>query len=110
MLLKLRSGEVVHQIETFHVRKDGSQVAVSVTISPTRDAQGAVHAISTIARDMTARRVAQEALARSEQRYRVLFESNPQPMWVYDQETLAFLTVNDTAVRRYGYTREEFAR
>jgi PAS domain S-box-containing protein len=29
-------------------------------------------------------------------------------MWVYDLETLAFLAVNDTAVRRYGYSREEF--
>jgi PAS domain S-box-containing protein len=40
--------------------------------------------------------------------YRLLFENNPHPMWVYDLETLAFLAVNDTAVRRYGYSREEF--
>ena len=41
--------------------------------------------------------------------YRVLFESNPQPMWMYDTETLAFLRVNDAALRQYGYTRQEFA-
>ena len=46
----------------------------------------------------------------SEARYRLLFEDNPQPMWVYDQETLAFLTVNDTAIQSYGYAREEFLR
>ena len=40
--------------------------------------------------------------------YRLLFENNPHPMWVYDLKTLAFLAVNDTAVRRYGYTRQEF--
>ncbi|HYN44952.1 MAG TPA: PAS domain S-box protein, partial [Candidatus Limnocylindrales bacterium] len=40
--------------------------------------------------------------------YRLLFESNPHPMWVYDLETLAFLTVNDAAVHRYGYSRDEF--
>ena len=40
--------------------------------------------------------------------YQLLFEANPHPMWVYDLETLAFLAVNDTAVRRYGYSREEF--
>jgi len=40
--------------------------------------------------------------------YRLLFENNPHAMWVYDLETLAFLAVNDTAVRRYGYSREEF--
>lgn len=44
----------------------------------------------------------------SEEQYRILFESNPQSMWVYDLETLKFLAVNDTAVRTYGYAREEF--
>ena len=40
--------------------------------------------------------------------YRLLFEANPQPMWVFDVETLAFLAVNDAAVRHYGYSRDEF--
>jgi two-component system cell cycle sensor histidine kinase/response regulator CckA len=44
----------------------------------------------------------------SEQRYRSLFENNPQPMWVYDHQTLAFLAVNEAAIRHYGYSREEF--
>jgi PAS domain S-box-containing protein len=48
------------------------------------------------------------SLERSEQRYRTHFEASPQPMWVFDLETLAFLEVNDAAVRQYGYTREEF--
>ena len=48
------------------------------------------------------------SLERSEERYRLLFESNPLAMWVYDIETLAFLAVNESAVRRYGYAREEF--
>ncbi len=50
----------------------------------------------------------EEELRVSEQRYRNLFEQNPQPMWVYDLETLRFLEVNDAAVRRYGYSRDEF--
>ncbi|MFL5402728.1 MAG: ATP-binding protein [Gemmatimonadales bacterium] len=49
-------------------------------------------------------RAAQEA----DERYGMLFGSNPQPMWVFDVETLAFLAVNDAAVRHYGYNREEF--
>ena len=44
----------------------------------------------------------------AEARYRMLFESNPQPMWVFDAESLAFLAINDAAVRHYGYSREEF--
>ncbi|HUE83352.1 MAG TPA: PAS domain S-box protein [Pyrinomonadaceae bacterium] len=49
-----------------------------------------------------------KALRSSENRYRLLFESNPQPMWVFDTETIAFLDVNKAAIRQYGYTREEF--
>ncbi|MHB8870071.1 MAG: hybrid sensor histidine kinase/response regulator [Thermoleophilia bacterium] len=48
-------------------------------------------------------------LAVGEARYRLLFDGNPHPMWVYDLETLAFLAVNSAAVGRYGYSAEEFA-
>jgi two-component system cell cycle sensor histidine kinase/response regulator CckA len=44
----------------------------------------------------------------ADRRYRLLFEANPQPMWVFDAETLEFLAVNDAATRHYGYSREEF--
>lgn len=47
-------------------------------------------------------------LHESERSFRYLFENNPQPMWVYDLETLAFLEVNETAVEKYGFTRTEF--
>jgi PAS domain S-box-containing protein len=39
---------------------------------------------------------------------RDLFLQHPKPMWVYDQETLVFLAVNDAATHHYGYSREEF--
>ncbi|HEX6536843.1 MAG TPA: PAS domain S-box protein [Gemmatimonadaceae bacterium] len=44
----------------------------------------------------------------SERRYRLLFEQNPLPTWVYDTETHRFLAVNAAAVAHYGFTREEF--
>src|SRR6202163_1010694 len=49
-----------------------------------------------------------EEIAKSEQQYRLLFEENPSAMWVYDDSTREFLAVNEAAIRRYGYTREEF--
>lgn len=42
--------------------------------------------------------------------YRELFEKSPQPIWVYDSETLAFLAVNEAAVQYYGYSEEEFLK
>jgi PAS domain S-box-containing protein len=42
------------------------------------------------------------------EQYRLMFERNPHPMWVYDRDTLGFLAVNDAAVAHYGYSREEF--
>ena len=51
---------------------------------------------------------AQRTLIESERRYRDLFEKNPQAMWVYDFETMRFLEVNASAIRTYGYTRDEF--
>ena len=38
----------------------------------------------------------------------VVFDAHPQPMWIFDVDTLAFLAVNDAAVHHYGWTREEF--
>jgi two-component system cell cycle sensor histidine kinase/response regulator CckA len=57
---------------------------------------------------MAERNVAVEALTESEAHYRVLFERHPNPLWVYDLETAAYLAVNEAAVRQYGYSREEF--
>jgi two-component system, cell cycle sensor histidine kinase and response regulator CckA len=51
---------------------------------------------------------ASERVQGSERKYRQLFEGNPTAIFVYDAETLRFLAVNEAAVRRYGYTREEF--
>ena len=45
---------------------------------------------------------------KSEDDYRYMFASNPQPMWIFDQDTLAFLEVNTAAMHHYGYSRDEF--
>jgi two-component system, NarL family, sensor histidine kinase UhpB len=51
---------------------------------------------------------ATEVLRASEQKYKLLFEQNPLPMWTLSRETLGIIAVNEAAVKHYGYTREEF--
>jgi PAS domain S-box-containing protein len=53
---------------------------------------------------------AEEALRASEERYRMLFDYNPMPIWVFDTQTLVFLAVNEAVARTYGYSREELLR
>lgn len=54
------------------------------------------------------RKRAGDALRQSEERYRLLFHAGPVPAWVYDLKTLKFVAVNEAAVRKYGYERDEF--
>jgi len=59
-------------------------------------------------RERRARQVLERELRESGKKYQRLFQSHPHPTWVYDIETLRFLVVNDAAVARYGFSREEF--
>jgi len=59
-------------------------------------------------RDVTDRWRVEEKLRDSERQYRLLFHSNPNPVWVFDLETQVFLEVNEATVQHYGYSREEF--
>lgn len=61
-----------------------------------------------VLRDISAQLEGERAIAASEAKFRKLFDLSPQPMWVFDVETLRFLEVNRAAVEHYGYTREEF--
>jgi PAS domain S-box-containing protein len=72
------------------------------------DDAGKLISVLSLVLDVTVAKRIEEALRKSEAQYRLLFESNPQPMWVYDLATLRFLAVNDAAVNHYGYSRSEF--
>ncbi|MFD2245475.1 PAS domain S-box protein [Pontibacter ruber] len=47
-------------------------------------------------------------LSESQRQYKMLFDNNPLPMWLFDQHSLRFLEVNEAAEKEYGFTRDEF--
>ena len=96
--------------EKRYLRRDGSVVWGHTSVAWLEDRCGQLAGSLALVQDITERKKAEQALLESEARYRLLFETNPHPMWVYDLETLAFLAVNDAAVRNYGWSREEFLR
>jgi PAS domain S-box-containing protein len=100
-------GEATTHVEDQTLRRaDGSTVSVDASASPVRLGDETI--VLLILRDITERKDAERRLQQSEHQYRMLFESNPHPMWVYDPRTLGFLAVNQAAVDLYGYSREEF--
>ncbi|WP_256010987.1 PAS domain S-box protein [Desertivirga xinjiangensis] len=64
--------------------------------------------ITGILSDITKRKTDETILLDTERTFRYLFINNPNPLWTYDCETLKFLAVNNAAITKYGYSREEF--
>ena len=91
---------------TEYLRKDGTRFHVEVS-ARSFYIEGKLY-LQAISRDISDRLLKDEALRISEERYRALFENNPNPMWIYDVDTLEFITVNEAAVSHYGYSKEEF--
>lgn len=90
------------------VRPDGSVRVLHADGRVVMEASGRPVRMAGTGHDITDRKAVEDALRESEHRHRRMFEDSPQPMWVYDAETFRFLAVNEAAVRRYGYSREEF--
>jgi PAS domain S-box-containing protein len=64
--------------------------------------------LSVFFKDITEAKRSTQTLAESEKRYSDLFQLSPQPMFVYDMQTLKYLDVNESAIKHYGYSCEEF--
>ena len=90
--------------------KAGELRYLSVSGEPLFDEKGNFRGYHGVGKDITERARDQKAIEDSEKRYRTLFDVNPYPMWVVDAKTLAFLEVNEAAVRLYGYSHDEFLK
>jgi PAS domain S-box-containing protein len=103
---ELRKGERFSQHEGFCLRKDGSELQVSVSAFPIQNAAGEVVAISNILRDVAERKQLERQLRANELRFRGIFENAPFGMCVTGMDG-HFIQVNEALCRVAGYTAPE---
>lgn len=101
---ELLSGNVVIN-ERKLKRKDGKLIQVEISAKKLVDGR-----FLGMVRDITARKIAEEALRVSEEKYRLLFYQNPMPMMMISMPERKYLDVNDAAIEFYGYSKDEFLR
>jgi len=105
-LERIKGGEHVDHYETVRVKKNGRLIHVSLMISPVKDTRGKIVGASTIARDITDRKQAEEALRESEERYRTLFERVRDAIYITTREG-EIIDANQSLLDQFGYDREE---
>ena len=103
---KIRRGERVEHFETVRRTKDGRQISVSLTVSPVRDEAGAIIGVASIARDITQRKQAEEALRRASAYNRRLIEASLDPLVTIGPDG-KITDVNAATEAATGYSREE---
>ena len=106
ILARIGRGESVEHYETVRIRKDGSRIDVSVTISPVRDINGRIIGASKITRDISESKRAEEALRESEQRFQAMANGIPQLAWMAEADGHIFWYNQ----RWYDYTGTTFAQ
>ncbi len=103
---RVRNGEKVDNYESVRLRKDGSRVDVSITLSPVRNDSGAVVGFSATVRDISERKKADRLLVESELKYRTLFDGANDAIYIADAEG-CILDVNKAASEQTGFSRRE---
>ena len=105
----IKQGDKIHSYETLRLRKDGTIINVSITLSPVYDASGELTAISVIARNITKSKNAEKELQQSEERYRIVTEQTGQ--MVYDYDLITNKSKWAGAIEEItGYNFEEFQK
>ncbi len=105
VLARIRRGEGVEHFETVRVTRNARRLNISLTVSPIRNAAGQVVGASTIARDVTERKRAAEALLRSDTQARAILEAASEGIVIIDQSGV-IVSVNRKTEEMFGYPRE----
>ncbi len=106
LIEEIMHGKKVQHYETLRLRKDGTTIYVSITLSPVFDSYGKLIAISFISRDITERKKIEEKLRESEEKYRNIVETANEGISIVDaEERITF--VNKKIEDMFGYSSEE---
>ena len=109
ILARIQRGESVDHFETVRVRKDGTRIDVSVTVSPIRDSKGVVVGAAKIARDITDRKRAQDGLREKERRLAESQRIARIGSWTYDLKGSGERFVwSEELYRLFGVSPETF--
>jgi PAS domain S-box-containing protein len=106
ILARIRRGEYIEHYETVRVTKDGRRLDVSLSISPIKNRAGEVIGASKIARDISARKLAEEQLLAATAKFESVFSQSGTFAAILDLDG-HLREVNALAVDSCGYTREE---
>jgi len=101
-----REGKPIRLFDMKQIRKDGTRIVAENSIYPLRNEKGEVIGFRGVGRDITKRLQAEEALKKSEERYRTILEEMQEPYFEMDLAG-RFTFFNDALCRRLGYSKEE---
>ncbi|HUW07211.1 MAG TPA: PAS domain S-box protein [Williamwhitmania sp.] len=105
---RFKQAGMISGIDFNLLHKSGKVIVFEVDGRIAYDRDGKFRQTHCVLHDITEKKEAELAIRESEARYKLLFESNPMPMCVYDSVSLNYMAVNEAMVNKYGYSREEF--
>ena len=100
------TGKLSHA-EHVHQDNDGNTLYFEITTYPLEDATGRVSRIIHLSRDITLRKHLENEIKKSEEKYRTIFNSIPNPVFVVDVKSMEMLDCNDSVTAVYGFSKEE---
>ena len=108
ILARLKRGERIEEYELERVRKDGSLIYISLSLFRLTGSRGEVTGAAAIARDVTERKRAEQALHESEERYRSLVEAAPDVIFTVSAEDGSLTSLNPAFETLTGWSRAEW--